>query len=58
MDVGDQVEVKEAKGKGNWQWTSRSAMVVDADQHCLTVWTADGERVRDVRDHFRPYRRQ
>lgn len=57
MDVGDQVEVKEAVGKGNWQWTGRIGMVTEADEHCLLVWTNDGDRVRDVREHFRPYRR-
>ncbi len=54
MKAGDYVEIKEAASAGNWRWTKRKGHITDADEHCFSVRTDDGEDIRDVRDHFRP----
>lgn len=53
MKVSDYVEIKEAAGAGNWKWIGRKGHITDADKHCFSVRTDDGESVRDVREHFR-----
>ncbi len=50
--TGDKVEIKEFNG-GQWKWTGRKGHVIDLDEHCYTVMGDDGERVRDVKVHFR-----
>ena len=54
MKTGDYVEIKEASGGGNWQWTKRKGHITEEDEHCFTVRTDDGETIRDVREHMRP----
>ena len=53
MKNGDRVEIKEAAGK-DWKWTGRYGIIVDTDEYCFTVSADDGDRIRDVKEHFRP----
>lgn len=53
MEIGERVQIKEAVRKGKWAWLKAHGTVTGVDRHCLTVWTSEGEQIRDVREHFR-----
>ncbi len=55
MNVGDTVEIKEAKGSAGWIWPEhpRRGHITEVDKHCFSVRTDDGKNIRDVHEHFR-----
>ncbi len=55
MNVGDRVEIKEAKGSAGWVWTKKPRLghITEVDRYCYAVRTDDGENIRDVHEHFR-----
>lgn len=58
MKTGDYVEIKEASLTGNWKWVGRKGHITAADEHCFSVRTEDGVMIHDVRDHFRPAKKE
>lgn len=58
MNRGDRVEVKTAIGPGQWVWKvkgrSITGRIIETDKHCHTVEIDNGDKIRDVKEHFRP----